>query len=163
MKNQNQTNRNFTTNRRIHIGLGVQDLDASVAFFSALFDEAPAKQKPGYAKFTPADPSVNLSLSQQDRDDRAKQPAGSNHFGIEVQSTAELEAAEQRLAAAGLSPRRQEGQTCCYAVQDKIWVTAPNGDEWEIFQVLKDAEQRVDPENSCCAAQREDASVVACC
>ncbi|MDD9941235.1 MAG: VOC family protein [Myxococcales bacterium] len=150
----------FQSERRIHIGFGVSDLERSVEFYRALFAQDPSKLRPGYAKFEPADPSVNLSLVEAD--DAGTTAQLPSHFGIQVKSPEAVRAMAQRLAEAGLSPRLQEQVGCCYAVQDKAWVTDPDGHAWEIFVVTdsENAPLRPEPDDSCCTSTGAGAT---CC
>lgn len=124
----------FATNRRIHIALAVKDLAKSVEFYRLLFGLGPTKTRLGYAKFEVADPAVNLSLNEV-----AGETAPSNvvaHFGIQVKGTDIVEELGSVFTVAGLPTRAEENVTCCYAVQDKVWVTDPDGNKWEVFVVL---------------------------
>jgi len=123
----------FLTDRRLHLGLAITELDASIRFYETLFGEPPIKVREGYAKFEPADPSVNLSLNVVER---AAKPHPTGHFGIQVKTADEVKVATERLAAAGLATDVEEATACCYAVQDKVWVTDPDGHRWEVFVVL---------------------------
>jgi len=122
---------------RIQLALNVSDLDAAVAFYGKLFGAEPAKRRPGYANFAIAEPPLKLVLMEN--------PAASggtlNHLGVEVESTDEVTAATRRLAAEGLATGVEENVTCCYAVQDKVWVTDPDGAAWEVYTVLADASE----------------------
>jgi catechol 2,3-dioxygenase-like lactoylglutathione lyase family enzyme len=120
---------------RLQLALNVSDLDAAVDFYSRLFDTKPAKRRPGYANFAVADPPLKLVLFQnQSAEGRL------NHLGIEVESTGEVSAAHRRLTHEGLSTATEDGVTCCYAVQDKVWVDDPDGERWEIYKVLADSD-----------------------
>jgi catechol 2,3-dioxygenase-like lactoylglutathione lyase family enzyme len=123
-----------------HLSLDVSDLDATVGFYRELFGVAPAKEKPGYAKFELTDPPVALALQQ------APEP-GLSHLGIRVGSTDEVEGASARLAGKGLVTFDERDTSCCYARQDKVWVTDPAGNSWEIYTVLEDVEEL----GACCA------------
>lgn len=120
---------------RIQLALRVADLDAAVDFYSRLLATAPAKRRPGYANFAVAEPPLKLVLLEGEEG----QPTRLDHLGVEVGSTAEVTAATGRLADAGLATRTEEQTTCCYAVQDKVWVTAPGGEPWEVYTVTADA------------------------
>jgi catechol 2,3-dioxygenase-like lactoylglutathione lyase family enzyme len=126
-----------------HLSLSVPDLDAAVAFYGELFGVEPAKERSGYAKFELSDPPVALALQQ------AGTPALS-HLGIRVESTAEVEAASERLSKSGLVTLDERDTACCYARQDKVWVSDPAGNRWEIYTVLEDGEEACD-ESVCCA------------
>jgi catechol 2,3-dioxygenase-like lactoylglutathione lyase family enzyme len=119
---------------RIQLALDVEDLDAAVAFYTTFFGTEPAKRRPGYANFAIADPPLKLVLFE------APGRGGAlNHLGVEVGSTDEVRAATERLAAAGLDTEVRENTTCCYAVQDKVWVGEPANGRWEVYTVLADA------------------------
>jgi catechol 2,3-dioxygenase-like lactoylglutathione lyase family enzyme len=124
----------FATASRIHMGLAVKDLKQSLAFYRALFGQEPSKLRPRYAKFEVAEPPVNLALNE------IGGATGPNnavaHFGIQVKSTAAVMQAAERLASAGLATEVEEAVTCCYAVQNKVWVADPDGNKWEIYVVL---------------------------
>jgi catechol 2,3-dioxygenase-like lactoylglutathione lyase family enzyme len=122
------------TMSRVQLALNVDDIDAAVAFYSRLFHAEPAKRRPGYANFALEDPALKLVLIEN-----PGQGGSLNHLGVEVESTDEVAAATQRLAAEGLPTAVEEGTTCCYAVQDKVWATGPGGERWEVYTVLADA------------------------
>lgn len=151
----------FPTPTRVHIGLGVSDIAASMAFYGTLLDMAPTKTRPGYAKFEAHNPAVNLSLNQLNGGVSAQNTG--THFGIQVKSTEEVAAAGQRLAAAGLKVRSEENVTCCYAVQDKVWVEDPDGNSWEVFVVTqantKEYIGKREAGSACCASNTAEA----CC
>jgi catechol 2,3-dioxygenase-like lactoylglutathione lyase family enzyme len=120
---------------RVQLALNVADIDAAVTFYSKLFGAEPAKRRPGYANFAIAEPALKLVLIE------GQGTAGTmNHLGVEVGSAAEVVAAQGRLADAGLATATEENVTCCYAVQDKVWVDDPDGAPWEVYAVLADAE-----------------------
>ena len=123
---------------RIQLALNVSDLDSAIAFYSKLFGAVPAKVRPGYANFAVADPPLKLVLFQGQG-----QPGTLNHLGVEVGSTEDVAAAHSRLAAGGLATAVEDEVTCCYAVQDKVWVDGPDSEPWEIYTVLADAEMPV--------------------
>jgi catechol 2,3-dioxygenase-like lactoylglutathione lyase family enzyme len=120
---------------RVQLALNVSDLDAAVAFYSRLFDTPPAKLRPGYANFAVAEPPLKLVLIQGDG-------AGGtlNHLGVEVGSSDEVVATQRRLAAQGLATATEDSVDCCYAVQDKVWVSDPDSAPWEVYTVLADSE-----------------------
>ena len=124
----------FATPTRVHIGLSVRDAERSALFYRHLFAQEPTKRRPGYAKFEVADPPVNLTLNTDA--ERQTRPGPSAHFGVQVKSIETVAQVATRLQAAGLNPRLEEAVSCCYAVQDKAWVTDPDGNAWEIFVVL---------------------------
>jgi catechol 2,3-dioxygenase-like lactoylglutathione lyase family enzyme len=120
---------------RIQLALNVANIDEAIAFYSKLFDTEPAKVRPGYANFAVVNPPLKLVLIEN-----TTAVAGTmNHLGVEVSSTDQVRAANVRLSEAGLAPAVEEETTCCYAVQDKVWVNGPGGEPWEIYTVLADA------------------------
>jgi catechol 2,3-dioxygenase-like lactoylglutathione lyase family enzyme len=135
---------------RLQLALNVDDLDASVAFYSRLFDTPPAKVKPGYANFAVAEPPLKLVLIEN-----PGQGGTLNHLGVEVTDSATVDAEQRRLGAAGLASLDERGTTCCYATQDKFWVEgAPNGERWEVYTVLADTETFSAPSDNatCCGS-----------
>ncbi len=123
----------FTTTMRVHVATNVSNVERILPFYQTLFGQAPTKVRPGYAKFEVAEPPVNYTLNEN-ADFR---PGGTlSHFGIQVKSTEEVLAAKERFLAAGLATFDEDNVTCCYAVQDKVWVTDPDGNSWEVFVVL---------------------------
>ena len=144
---------------RVQLALNVSDVDEAVAFYSKLFGTEPAKRRPGYANFAVADPPLKLVLIEA--------PGGGevrlNHLGVEVQTTDEVKAAASRLAADGLETAEEAG-TCCFAVQEKVWVNDPDGAPWEVYTVLADAPPEVTSirgDMSCCAASETAADETA--
>jgi catechol 2,3-dioxygenase-like lactoylglutathione lyase family enzyme len=121
---------------RVQLALNVGNLEEAIEFYSKLFAAEPAKVRPGYANFAIADPPLKLVLIENET-----AVAGSlNHLGVEVESTDEVAAAQVRLSAAELVIAFEEQVSCCYAVQDKVWVDGPGGQPWEIYTVLSDAQ-----------------------
>ncbi len=120
---------------RVQLALNVSDIDTAVDFYAKLFKTEPAKRKPGYANFAITEPPLKLVLIENpDADGRL------NHLGVEVGSTDEVSATQSRLAADGMATATEENVTCCYAVQDKVWVDDPDGAPWEVYTVLADSE-----------------------
>jgi catechol 2,3-dioxygenase-like lactoylglutathione lyase family enzyme len=117
---------------KTHVALNVTSIEKSVAFYQAMFGVTPIKHKPNYAKFDLENPALNLTLNLTNK----VQPHGAlSHLGIQVNSTTEVKAAIERFTQAGLSLFEEENTNCCYALQDKVWVTDPDGNRWEIFVV----------------------------
>jgi catechol 2,3-dioxygenase-like lactoylglutathione lyase family enzyme len=127
---------------RVQLALNVSDLDSAVDFYSKLFGTPPAKLREGYANFAIDEPPLKLVLFAGDGD-----PGTLNHLGVEVMSTDEVTEAQRRLSGEGLETGEQAGVNCCFAIQDKVWVNAPDGEPWEIYTVLADAE--VSPPCAC--------------
>ena len=139
---------------RVQLALNVSDLEQAIDFYTRLFGAEPAKRRPGYANFAIAEPPLKLVLLEGE----AGEPTRMDHLGVEVPSTDEVGAATDRLADAGLATRVEENTTCCYAVQDKVWVPGPGGEPWEVYTVKADA--RPDLEGR---TEREAAAGPACC
>jgi catechol 2,3-dioxygenase-like lactoylglutathione lyase family enzyme len=122
---------------RIHLALNTHHFEESVEFYSTLFGQEPAKLKEGWAKFDVQDPALNLTLNRASSESSEKQAftGDINHMGIEVRDSDTVTASNQRLIDAGLKTFVEDDVTCCYARQDKTWVTDPNGHSWEFFFV----------------------------
>jgi catechol 2,3-dioxygenase-like lactoylglutathione lyase family enzyme len=133
---------------RVQLALRVADLEGSVAFYSKLFDAEPAKRRPGYANFALAEPPLKLVLIEG----TPGEPTRMDHLGVEVQTTEEVTAATARLAAEGLATATEEDTACCYAVQDKVWVTGPGDEPWEVYVVKSDADVLDKAAGSVCCA-----------
>ena len=148
---------------RVQLALNVDDLDAAIAFYSALFSAEPAKVRDGYANFAIAEPPLKLVLIQN-----PGKGGTLNHLGVEVESTDLVAEATSRLRDAGLVTDVEENTTCCYAVQDKVWVHGPDAEPWEVYTVLADAPVMRDVPSgeagACCAsADQAEAPAAACC
>jgi catechol 2,3-dioxygenase-like lactoylglutathione lyase family enzyme len=135
---------------RIHLALNTCHFQESLEFYEALLGVKPSKIKPGYAKFEPDTPTLNLTLNE------TRKVAGNriNHLGIQVHTKAAVSQQRERLTALGFNTLVEEGTTCCYALQDKVWARDPDGNAWETFIVLEDSDlERVEvPEKktACC-------------
>jgi catechol 2,3-dioxygenase-like lactoylglutathione lyase family enzyme len=148
---------------RVQLALNVDELDPAIEFYSKLFATEPAKVRPGYANFAIEQPPLKLVLIET-----PGQGGTLNHLGVEVFSTADVVAAQARLAHEGLATATEEGVACCYARQDKVWVDGPSGEPWEIYTVLEHVEmpegelRTVDPETGaeCCATVDTDGALV---
>jgi catechol 2,3-dioxygenase-like lactoylglutathione lyase family enzyme len=117
-----------------HVSLNVSNIDAAVAFYEKAFGVAVTKRRPGYAKFDLQSPSLNLSMVEAPRTG-----INASHFGIQVAGTDDVLEAKAKFEAAGLRTITEEQTSCCYAVQDKVWVEDPDGNSWEVFAVLADS------------------------
>src|SRR4051812_17132048 len=126
---------------RFHISLNVTDLNKSVTFFRTLFGAEPAKVRPDYAKFEPADPPLVLSLEPAREVGRT---GALNHLGFRLPDAATLVAMQERLERAGLRTKREDGVECCYARQTKFWAHDPDGNLWEVYTFDGDIEHRGD-------------------
>lgn len=132
---------------KAHISIVVKDVAASREFYRKLFGIEPSKVRTGYAKFDVANPPLNFTLNE------GTAAAGGNlsHLGIQVASTQDVLAMRQKWQEQGLLPVDEMQTECCYALQDKAWVSDPDGNEWEVFAVLKDnLPEKPAAEKSCC-------------
>jgi lactoylglutathione lyase len=121
---------------RVQLALNVDDLQEAITFYSKLFRAEPTKRKSGYANFVIADPPLKLVLLEN------QGAAGTlNHLGVEVASSETVHAEIARLTGEGLFTDEEIATTCCFATQDKVWVTAPGGEKWEVYTVIADADQ----------------------
>lgn len=116
--------------KRFHVHVAVEDLDKSIAFYSAMFGGQPTVLKPDYAKWMLEDPRINFAISHRG------QAPGVNHLGMQADDDAELEAIRANLQKADTTIVAEKGAHCCYAVSDKYWVTDPQGIAWESFRSL---------------------------
>jgi lactoylglutathione lyase len=136
---------------RVQLALNVDDLDAAIAFYAKLFHTEPAKVKPGYANFAIAEPPLKLVLIEN-----PGQGGTLNHLGVEVDSTGAVRAEIARLTEQGVFTEEEMSTTCCFATQDKVWVTGPAGERWEVYTVLADSDtfgpKTDQPEETCCRA-----------
>jgi catechol 2,3-dioxygenase-like lactoylglutathione lyase family enzyme len=128
---------------RVQLALNVADLDASIAFYTKLFQTPPAKIREGYANFAIADPPLKLVLFAG-----MGEPGSLNHIGVEVDTSEEVAAVIARTQAVGMEQEIQQNTSCCFAVQDKTWVKGPEND-WEFYAVLADAPSMA-AQSSCC-------------
>lgn len=146
---------------RVQLALNVADIDSAVEFYSKLFGAEPAKRQPGYANLVIIDPPLKLVLVESN-DRRGHGTEGAlNHLGVEVETTDEVAAASGRLRADGLATEVQNGTTCCFAVQNKVWVEDPDGAPWEVYTVLADApsESGMAGDGKCCRPAAESMPV----
>ena len=157
---------------RVQLALNVDNLDEAITFYSKLFNEQPAKVKDGYANFAIAEPPLKLVLLQN-----PGKGGTINHLGVEVDSSDKVHAEIARLSGEGLFTDEEMGTTCCFATQDKVWVTGPAGEKWEVYTVLSDSETfGVSPDHAdggtaesgaCCGSSATDAATPtaanACC
>jgi len=149
---------------RVQLALNVSDLDEAISFYSKLFGTSPVKTRPGYANFAIAEPPLKLVLIEG-----IGTPGTLNHLGVEVASTEDVATAQSRLTGEGLACATEDEVACCYALQDKVWVDAPDGEPWEIYTVLADVEHPAgqlrtiehDADAFCCATAPESAG--RCC
>jgi catechol 2,3-dioxygenase-like lactoylglutathione lyase family enzyme len=121
---------------RVQLALNVSDVDEAVEFYTRLFGVGPAKRRDGYANFAVEQPPLKLVLLQA-----AEGAPRLNHLGVEVPATSDVRATQARLDGEGLTTDTEDEVTCCYAVQDKVWVDDPDGAAWEVYTVLADAQE----------------------
>ena len=148
---------------RFQLALNVSDIEEAVEFYSMLFGTQPAKRQPGYANFAIADPPLKLVLIEDRHAIRSGVEGALNHLGVEVGTPDEVKAASMRLNDEGLTTKTEDNTTCCYAVQDKVWVSDPDGAPWEVYTVLADAptETGLGGVGSCCGLADEREHTVA--
>ncbi|MDM4765233.1 ArsI/CadI family heavy metal resistance metalloenzyme [Pelomonas sp. SE-A7] len=149
--------------KRFHVHAHVEDLQASIAFYSALFGAVPTRHEADYAKWMLDDPRINFAIST-----RGGKP-GVDHLGLQADDEQELAELKARARAADLALQDEGETTCCYARSDKYWLTDPQGIAWEQFHTLSDvpvySESRVEKAeagSACCAAASQSATK-ACC
>ncbi|WP_405485842.1 ArsI/CadI family heavy metal resistance metalloenzyme [Nocardia sp. NBC_00511] len=170
---------------RVQLALNVDNLDQAITFYSNLFRAEPTKRKPGYANFAIAEPPLKLVLIEN-----PGRGGSLNHLGVEVESSEQVHDEIARLSQAGMFTEEQIATTCCFATQDKVWVTAPDAERWEVYTVLADSEtfgtapilasgavaddaqamavccggaQEASAEGPCCGTKEEAAAEGACC
>ena len=133
----------------LHVSLNVSDVARSRDFYSAFFGLPPAKEKPGYVKFVTLSPALHLALNEAGR--RPHPEGALSHLGIRVASTGEVDQWKDRVTERGLASFDEKDTTCCYARQDKFWVSDPDGNRWEVYTVLEDVEVPAPEPVACCA------------
>lgn len=149
---------------KAHLSLNVGNVDRSVQFYRKMLGIEPSKVRTGYAKFDVQNPPLNLALNEVPS---AARGGALSHLGIQVKSTEDVLATKQKWNEAGLSTKDEMQTSCCYAVQDKTWVSDPDGNQWEVFVVLED---NLAESPSCCgigeetrATAQPQQSVGTCC
>jgi catechol 2,3-dioxygenase-like lactoylglutathione lyase family enzyme len=142
---------------KTHVSIATRDVERAVKFYSVLLDTQPVKHLEDYALFVTDDPGLELAI-----DRRANaHPSRADHFGIWVESLAQVERAIQRLQEAGLAVDIERDEVCCYARQTKVWATDPDGRRWETYHVFEETDVRDGASASCCQDQNSQAE--ACC
>jgi catechol 2,3-dioxygenase-like lactoylglutathione lyase family enzyme len=154
----------------VQLAINVDDVDEAVTFYSRLFSAEPAKRRPGYANFALDEPALKLVLIEN-----PGHGGTLNHLGVEVPSTDQVVAATRRFAEHGMATEVEDGTTCCYALQDKVWVTGPGGERWEVYTVLADAgaelegrthldaREEVSAVDGCCEETTSECCETGCC
>ena len=144
---------------RVQLALNVDNLDDAIGFYSKLFNTPPAKIKDGYANFSVAAPPLKLVLIQN-----PGQGGTLNHLGVEVPSSSDVHGEIARLSDAGLFTAEEIGTTCCFATQDKVWVSGPDGERWEVYTVLADSDTfGTNPTTASGDVNFDHKAVSACC
>lgn len=144
---------------RPHLSLDVRNVVASVEFYQKVFGVAPQKQTEDYAKFDVRAPALNLSLVSS-----TGRISSVNHFGIEVESIDEVAVWKQRLQDQGLLEKVEENVACCFARQDKLWFSDPDGNAWEVFTIHEQLEVTGPLANTgCCVPKSRHESEPAGC
>lgn len=141
--------------KRLHVHVGVNDLDQSIGFYSTLFGAEPTVTKPDYAKWMLEDPRVNFAISA------GNAHKGVEHLGIQVESGEELQEVYGRLKAADRPVLEEGATTCCYAKSEKSWIADPQGVVWEAF--FTNGEATVYGDNPELSALSANAAESACC
>ena len=144
---------------RAHLSIDVRNVGVSVEFYQKVFGVPPQKQTADYAKFDLMAPALNLSLVTA-----SERVSTVNHLGIEVESLDEMAQWRQRLQEQGILQRVEENVACCFARQDKLWFTDPDGNAWEVFTVHEQLEVKgAASQTGCCVPKSQHASVPVMC
>lgn len=130
---------------KMHLALPVRDIQATVSFYSQLFQCEPSKRKADYAKFEPLHIELNIAFYTA----REGELQTHQHLGLQLAALEQLDVEHSRLSRAGLVQKQREVSVCCYARQDKFWVTDPDGYEWELYVRLEDTEEKM-AGSECC-------------
>lgn len=141
--------------KRLHVHVGVSDLDQSIGFYSTLFGAEPSVVKSDYAKWMLEDPRVNFAISS------GNAHKGIEHLGIQVESQDELKDVYDRLKAADRPVLEEGATTCCYAKSEKSWIADPQGVVWEAF--FTNGEATVYGDNVDLSAISANAAEATCC
>ena len=145
-----------------HVSLNVSNVERSVAFYSKFFGVEPVKLKPDYAKYDLVEPALNFTMNE-------RQPSQDGehgrlaHLGIQVEGHEGVEAARQRMIAAGMLTLDEEDTVCCYSRQDKVWATDPDGNQWEVFFVMEADVASDSFQGDACCVPVEETEDGACC
>ena len=133
----------------IHVSLNISDLARSVEFYRGFFG-APKKLKADYAKFVSSEPEIHLALQPGRRPEDG--PGGLSHLGIRVGTSDEVRTWKRTLDGRGVPTEEERRESCCYALQDKFWTTDPDGNRWEVYNVVEDVEDTArESQTACCA------------
>lgn len=140
---------------KTHISLNVSNVEESIEFYKKMLGTEPFKIKSDYAKFDLANPPLNLTMNQV----KFEKGGSLSHLGLQVESTEDVLAIGKRWTENGLLTSDEMQTDCCYALQDKIWVSDPDGNSWEVFTVLGSTEGKENPASTCCAPSTESVSL----
>ncbi|MFY9781915.1 MAG: ArsI/CadI family heavy metal resistance metalloenzyme [Acidimicrobiales bacterium] len=144
---------------RVQLALNVSNLEEAIEFYSRFFNTEPAKVRNGYANFAIDEPPLKLVLMENEG-----APGSLNHLGVEVFSTDEVVAASKYLSSVGMATRVEESTTCCFAVQDKVWVDGVDGSPWEVYTVLEDSttSNGIEGDGLCCVSSDSNETSTCC-
>lgn len=153
--------------KRLHVHVSVDDLAASIRFYSALFGHAPTMTRANYAKWQLDDPRVNFAISN------GRTKTGLNHLGIQTDTDAELDSLRAQMNVAEVAGVAESNVACCYHRSNKYWVTDPTGIAWETFHTLGEVpvygeSTQLQSGAACCstndtAPMKAEAKAAACC
>ena len=149
---------------RLQLAINVDDLETSIDFYRRLFATEPAKVRDGYANFAVAEPPLKLVLIETGAETRGHGTVGAlNHLGVEVAGPEGVTAARERFADAGLASFDENDTTCCYALQDKVWVHDPAGAPWEVYTVKDENPDDARPATASLEILGAPGASTACC
>ena len=140
---------------KTHISLNVTDVEKSAEFYQKMFGVAPVKRKTDYAKFDVSNPPLNLTMNQV----TVEKGGALSHLGLQVETTEEVLEMTRRWNESGLRTLEEMQTDCCYAMQDKTWVSDPDGNRWEVFVVLSDTDGKDISASACCASEAKIVSI----
>lgn len=147
---------------KAHVSLNVTSIERSVDFYRKFFGVEPVKLKADYAKFDLVDPALNLTMNQRPPAQDGEHGRLS-HLGVQVGGHDGVAAARKRLEDAGMISLDEEDTVCCYARQDKVWATDPDGNQWEVFFVMEADVDAADFQGDACCAPAEETEDGGCC
>lgn len=142
--------------KRFHVHVSVDDLAASIRFYSTVFGQQPSVTKDDYAKWMVEDPRINFAISKRGRQ------TGIDHLGIQVDSDAELGELRSRVASADVALLDQTNASCCYAKSNKYWTMDPQGVPWETYHTM-DSIPTFGDDNAVKALEDAQATSGSCC
>lgn len=153
------------SNSKVHVSLNVSNVENSIKFYESFFGEKVNKVRVGYANFDLQNPPLKLALNQVPFE---KNQGSLSHLGVQVYSKEEVQKGIERLKSSGLMTLEENNTTCCYAVQDKVWVSDPDGNKWEIYVIVDDLDKNSKKEElkGCCPDKievSEEKALSKCC